>query len=268
MKRLERVEALIEAQHVIIAAQQRLLEDRSLWGFLVDIVRGLPGERAFWRLHRTFNYLNDQAERLLNKGKVAAVVLILIVTSANGQQPQRSSVTGLVGGNTPGLGTPAGTSLGVDLRLPWRRVEVASRTIYSGVNKVGSSGGNSLTERLVVRFGESWFVGGGVMVGRISGDFGSRIAIAPLIHGGYRYNYEKGDVVGFVTVRPYEWGTNHTRDHGTKGAEFAVEARRRVGRWVVMIAAGSEYLTFRNVDDPTPRSGAKAFVRAGIGWRW
>ena len=189
-----------------------------------------------------------------------AILLLCISVSA-----QHGSLTLGAGGATQGLGYHAGSTINADADLSHGRLELLDRLTVDLAHKIGSDSGSTLTNRFIARYGSRWRFGGGLSISRVTASFGARTGVSPLVHVAYSYDTERWRAVPYATVRLWEFGTNYTKEHQTRGGEAGLELYQRWGRIITKQAAGVEVLWYHNLADPQQRSGAYGFVRAGIG---
>lgn len=188
---------------------------------------------------------------------VATLMACLLSVAGQAQ----GNIVGNFGFSTAGLGSKAGPSTGFDLDYG-SRWEILSRFNVSFADKT-TGAGHSVSERLIVRYGSAWRVGGGVGLNYQTADFGSRSTASILGHVAYDYRQaEKYRVVPYVTAR---WSADN---HATKGFEAGFELYETRGRLVFKQAAGVETLWFHDFGLTAIRRQAYGFVRGGVGVRF
>ena len=193
--------------------------------------------------------------------KILTAILILCASAF----AQHGSLTIGAGGTTSGLGYNAGSTINADIDASHRRLEFLDRLAVDLAHKIGSDSGSTLTNRFITSYGSRWRIGGGLSISRVTANFGARTGISPLAHVAHSYDSERWRAVPYATVRLWEFGTNYTKEHATRGGEIGMELYQRRGKIITKQAAGVEVLWYHNLAEAQQRSGAYGFVRAGIG---
>lgn len=198
-------------------------------------------------------------------------ILMVLSVSVWAQQPtDRHTINNIavLGGVSAGssLGYHPGGRIGVDVDYtPKEKWEIVERLFYDFAGKIGSDHSHSVDERILVRYGDTWFVGAGGLVCGVTGAFGSRVSFSPLINAGIRIGEDYWLIVPSVTVRPIEWGNNFTREHDTRGADIGIEAYQAWGKkWGTKERVNLTVLRFNNIFDPKRHTGTGGDAEFGF----
>jgi hypothetical protein len=206
-------------------------------------------------------------------------VLFLLCAAAFAQAP--TGKIAILGGASAGnsLGYQPGPRIAFDLDVGKGRWEFINRFLYDLSRKRGSSSFYTIDNKSIVRYGERFRFGAGLMLGRVTGNFGERSSVSPLLHIAYRQRsgifphgdtptYDRWTVEPYLTARLGEFG-NKTHSHSTRGADIGVELSQRWGKnWGTKVDFGVTILSWINQSETSRRSGSSPFGQGGVYYSW
>jgi hypothetical protein len=195
-------------------------------------------------------------------------VLFLLCAAAFAQAP--TGKIAILGGASAGnsLGYQPGPRIAVDLDAGKGRWEFINRFFYDLSKKRGSASSYTIDNKSIVRYGERFRFGGGLMLGRVTGNFGQRSSVSPLLHVAYRQRSERATVEPYVTARLGEFG-DKTHSHSTRGADIGAEFSYRLGKnWGTKVDFGVTVLSWINQSETNRRSGSSPFGQGGVYYSW